>query len=268
MFYKISTFKERVKRSVIDILSRQRFSKITSDIPFPVVAKGHMSPMMRKLNGVDMNLQRNKIVNIKIACAKINGIIVFPGEIFSFWKLVGNTKKSIGYLPGLTISGEKLGEDIGGGLCQLANMIHWLILHTPMTITEFHHHTDALFPDSCRRVPFGTGTSILYNYIDYRFKNDTQYPIQLRVWVDDDVLYGEVLCEEAFQYKYRIEEEDHHFAKEGNHYFRNSKIYRKIIDVKTRNIVGRDLILVNHAQVMYDHNLIPKEQIRELNLCI
>ena len=57
----------------------------------------------------------------------------------------------------------------------MANMIHWLVLHTPLTVTELHHHSDALFPDVKRRVPFGTGTSISYKALDYRFKNTTEY---------------------------------------------------------------------------------------------
>ena len=52
----------------------------------------------------------------------------------------------------------------------MANMIHWLVLHTPLEVTELHHHSDALFPDVKRRVPFGTGTSISYKALDYRFK--------------------------------------------------------------------------------------------------
>ena len=46
---------------------------------------------------------------------------------------------------------------VGGGLCQLANMVHWLLLNSPLTVTELHHHSDALFPDERRTVPFGTG---------------------------------------------------------------------------------------------------------------
>lgn len=33
----------------------------------------------------------------------------------------------------------------------MANMIHWLVLHTPLEVTELHHHSDALFPDVKRR---------------------------------------------------------------------------------------------------------------------
>lgn len=57
-----------------------------------------------------------------------------------------------------------------------------MVLNSPLTVTELHHHTDALFPDSGRRVPFGTGTSIFYKNVDYRFRNDTDTPVQLLIW--------------------------------------------------------------------------------------
>ena len=86
----------------------------------------------------------------------------------------------------------------------MANMIHWLVLHTPLQVTELHHHSDALFPDEKRRVPFGTGTSIGYKRHDYRFKNITNYPIQIRVWLDDTMLYGEIRSNVPLKEKYKI----------------------------------------------------------------
>ena len=153
-------------------------------------------------------MQKNKVINLKIASKKIDGIIVNPGEEFSFWNLVGGVNKRKGYLEGLTISNSKLGKGIGGGLCQMANMIHWLVLHTPLQVTELHHHSDALFPDVKRRVPFGTGTSISYKAVDYRFKNVTQYPIQIRIWLDETMLYGEIRSNGYLKERYKIVEED------------------------------------------------------------
>ena len=123
----------------------------------------------------------NVIVNAFMA-RLIDEIIVYPGETFSFWRSVGKPTARKGFRDGLVISKNGLYADIGGGLCQMANMIHWLVLHTPLTVTEMHHHSDALFPDVKRRVPFGTGTSVAYKAIDYRFKNTTGYPVQIRVW--------------------------------------------------------------------------------------
>ena len=154
-------------------------------------------------------------------------------------------------------------KGIGGGLCQMANMIHWLVLHTHLEVTELHHHSDALFPDVKRRAPFGTGTSISYKALDYRFKNTTEYPIQIRVWLDDTFLYGEIRSIVPLKEKYKIVEEDDHYAKdEDGIFYRNSKVYRIIIDKKTNQERKKEVILDNHSQVMYDYNLIPKEEIR------
>ena len=162
------------------------------------------------------------------------------------------------------ISSGNLTKGIGGGLCQMANMIHWLVLHTPLTVTELHHHSDALFPDVKRRVPFGTGTSIAYKSSDYRFKNTTNYPVQIRVWLDDVYLYGEIRSTAELPYKYKIVEEDSYYAKEiDGKYYRNSKVYRIISDKFSKEIKAKELILSNHSKVMYDYKLIPKDQIRE-----
>lgn len=82
---------------------------------------------------------------------------------------------------------------IAGGMCQFTNLIHWMVLHTPLEIVEHHHHDDLdLFPDFHRQIPFGTGTSIFYNYLDYRFRNPTDSTYQLLVWTTDTHLCGEL----------------------------------------------------------------------------
>jgi hypothetical protein len=80
---------------------------------------------------------------------------------------------------------------MGGGLCNLANTIHLLFLHSPLEVTEFHQHSDALAPDEGKRVPFSSGTSVVYNYIDYRVKNTTDQDVQLCLWCEDEKLFGE-----------------------------------------------------------------------------
>lgn len=264
--YKISLFKEARKKDLKDLIQGKKFAKKRQMENFEYIWKGDTKVLLRKLHGVDMDLQKNKVVNLKLASKKIDGIIVNPGEEFSFWNLVGNATEKKGYVEGLVISNSKMKKGIGGGLCQMANMIHWLVLHTPLTVTELHHHSDALFPDEKRRVPFGTGTSISYKALDYRFKNTTPYPIQIRVWLDDKFLYGEIRSNVELKEKYKIVEEDNYYAKDiDGKFYRNSKVYRIIIDKETHEEKKKELILNNHSQVMYDYDLIPKEQIREIN---
>jgi len=259
--YKISLLKEYAIRDAGDILSGLRFAKERRQTPLQVIVKGHRSPIMRKLDGVDMRLQKNKEKNIAIASGKINGLLIKPGETFSFWKTVGETKEKDGYLEGLSIFGTRLGSSIGGGLCQLANLINWMVLNSPLTVTEIHHHTDALFPDSERRVPFGTGTSIFFKNIDYRFRNDTDQCVQLLVWISEGDLCGELRSEKPFSYRYRIAEEDSHYTYENGAYYRVSKIY-KLTFGAAGELLDKKLVLKNHSQVMYDPALIPKMEIR------
>ena len=151
------------------------FAKERKEESLPIVIYRHNSLIRRRLGNVNMQLQENKATNLGFAVKHIDGLVIHPGETFSVWKLIGRTTKRKGYKEGLTIAKGKPSQGIGGGMCQLSNLIHWLVLHSELTITEHHHHDGLdLFPDFGRQIPFGTGTSISYNYIDYRFRNDTQ----------------------------------------------------------------------------------------------
>ena len=263
--YKISIKKEITLRHIKNILSKERIAKTFSRKELPNIVKSHSSILIRKLAGVDLKLQENKVTNIMIACKKINGIIIHPGETFSFWSTVGSVDKKYGYKKGLVITRKGMTSGYGGGLCQMANMIHWLVLNSPLEVTELHHHSDALFPDERRRVPFGTGTSICYNNVDYRFKNNTDQDVQILVWCENGELCGELRSEREFPCRYKLVEENHHFKKEGEKYFRISQVYRIVIDRLTNEELYKELILDNHSAVMYDYSLIPKDQIRDDN---
>lgn len=265
--YNISVAKEKTKRNLLNMLNSRNLAREHLDKELPNIVKGHTSIILRKLYNVDMELQKNKKTNLLIASSKINGIVIHPNEVFSFWYTVGEVTKKYGYKEGLVISKTGLKSDIGGGLCQLANMIHYLILNSPLKVEELHHHSDSLFPDDRRRVPFGTGTSVFYNYLDYRFKNITNQDVQLLLWIEDDILYGELRSEKEFAYRYKLIEENHHFKKEGNKYYRISQVYRITIDRKTNKEISKELILDNHSEVMYDYKLIPENEIRNDDGC-
>jgi len=219
----------------------------------PVRLKYHKSLLLRTLEGVDMTLQHNKVVNLTLAGKQIDNIIIKPGQIFSLWKLVGEPTQKKGYLPGLIIAGTGIDSDIGGGLCQMANMLFWLSLHSPLTVVERHYHSLDLFPDNKRQVPFGTGCSIFYNYVDLRFKNNSQNTIQFRVWVDDEHLNGEVRVSADPGVRYHIKEENHRFIKDNSgNVYRENVLFRDVVDVSSGNIISHEKLYENHAKVMYE----------------
>ena len=251
--YRLSTEKEILKRHLKDTLHKTRFAHQRTDDSLPVVVYRHNSLIRRRLGNVNMQLQENKATNLALAVQHIDGLLIRPGETFSVWKQVGRTTQRKGYKEGLTIAKGQPSQGIGGGLCQLSNLIHWLVLHSDLTITEHHHHDGLdLFPDFGRQIPFGTGTSISYNYIDYRVRNDTANTYQLRLRVDDEYLCGELHAAEPLPHTFHIHAENEYFSREQGVVYRNGQVYRDIIDRTTGQVLDSQLIRTNHARVMYE----------------
>lgn len=251
--YWLSTQKCRWLRRLQDARSPQRFAARQVPKLLPVRLVCHSSLICRTLGDVDQRLQENKAVNLALAVPKIDRVLIGPGETFSYWKLIGPCTKHRGYLEGLVIRGGKPDKDIGGGLCQLSNLIHWMVLHTPLTVTEYHHHDGMdLFPDFGRKVPFGTGTSVLYNYIDYRFKNETDQCFQLHVWLQDGYLHGELRGERELPVRCHVRAQDEFFSREGGAVYRNNRIVRTWVDKQTGKLLSSEVLKQNHAKVLYD----------------
>lgn len=261
--YAISLQKEVLKRHIMNMTGNEKFAKTIQSKKLPNIVSSHSSNLIKRGKGIDITLQKNKAVNIKLSCEKINGIVIHPGEVFSFWKTVGKTTKRKGYKDGRVLVGNRIEPGIGGGLCNLGNTIHLLVLHSPLEVTEFHNHSDALAPDGEKRVPFSTGTCISYNNIDYRFKNNTDQDIQILVWCENEKLYAELRSEREFPWSYELVEENHHFKKENDKYYRISKIYKRVTDKVTGEEISKELVLDNHSEVLFDYDLIPKELIKE-----
>lgn len=251
--YRVAVQKNIAIRNINDFFSNQKFAVKKSEEKLPVLIYEHKSLIRRVLGNVDMTLQENKAVNLSIAAPKVNGVLIRPGETFSFWKLVGKITATKGYKDGLTISNSSVTSGIGGGMCQFTNLIHWMILHSPLDIVEHHHHDGFdLFPDFNRQIPFGTGTSILYNYLDYRVKNNTDMAYQLITYVTETHLCGELRSTEPLDIKYHIQSENECFVRENGSVFRMGQVYRNCVDKHTGNLLSRECIRKNHAKVMYD----------------
>lgn len=259
--YAVSTKKEIIRRHIGNACSSERFATTRCDEKLPVVLSHKSNILIKMGKGVDPVLQENKVVNLKIASKPMNGLVIHPGETFSFFKLTGKITPKKGYKAGRVIQGGKLVPDVGGGLCNLANTIHLLVLDSPLDVTEFHTHSDALAPDHGKRVPMGAGTSVGYNYVDFRFKNNTDQDFQLLIWFDDERMHGELRCEKGIPWTYEIVEEGHHFERKDDGYYRVSKIYRDTKDKNTGKVVSHDLIWDNCSKVMFDPSEIPAEQI-------
>ena len=211
----------------------------------------HHTILLRKLKDVDMYLQYNKIENLRIAVKQINGVIIAPGETFSYWRLIGRPTRRKGYKEGMVLFCGTFHAETGGGLCQLSNLIYWMALHTDLTIKERYRHSYDVFPDSNRTQPFGSGATCVYNYRDLMITNETNKTYQINVKVTDEFLEGEICCSQAPTERYVVYEKEHYFQRElFGKYSRNNTLYRKIYDCRGEE-VGEEYVTENHALTMY-----------------
>lgn len=219
--------------------------------PLPHLYYVHGTILLRKLKDLDMQYQYKKITNLNIAAEKLNGIVLRPGEVFSFWKLIGKPTRSKGYLEGMELYNGKVRPGVGGGLCQMSNLIYWMSLHTPLTVIERHRHCYDVFPDSNRTQPFGSGATCFYPYIDLMIKNETDEDFQLLINVGEEFLEGEWRSTAPPALRYEIIERNHMMRGEyWGGFSRSNELYRRIFNSEGR-MINEEFITANSALMMY-----------------
>ncbi|MCD8174265.1 MAG: VanW family protein [Alistipes sp.] len=212
----------------------------------------HRSLLLRSLKDVDMYLQHNKVKNLSLAIARIDGTVLLPGQRMSVWKLVGRPTRRKGYLDGLVLHNGKTGKGVGGGLCQLGNLLYWMALHTELEVTERWRHSFDVFPDVNRTIPFGCSATLSYNYIDLEITNNTPDIWSVRLWLDDEYLNGEILCSAPPSYRYEIVEADHRIVHQWwGGYTRHNRIIKRRTGLPD-GIVLETPVAENHAVMMYN----------------
>lgn len=238
------------KRYLNWYLSDQKFAKTKAMYQLPIQVFEHQSPLFRQLQNVDMWMQRNKVTNLKIAISHMNGLILQPGETFSYWKLIGKPTKRQGYQDGMVLFSGSFKAGVGGGLCQLSNLIYWMTLHTPLTVTERFRHSYDVFPDANRTQPFGSGATCVYNYRDLQICNHTDQPYQLDLKLTEDLLIGQWRTMEQQTHVYKVYEKNHHITHEVfGGYMRRNELWRRVYQSET--LIRDEFIAKNDALMLY-----------------
>jgi len=220
-------------------------------LPFRV--KKHGSLLLRQLDGAQMELQHNKVTNLRLASARTDGLLLRPGETFSFNRVVGSCTRRKGYVEGMRLSNGTALAGVGGGICQLANLLHWMFLHSPLTIVERSEHSFDPFPDHERVLPWGVGCSIVYNYVDLVVRNDTATTFQLRTCVGERHLKGELRADGAMTHSYSVEARAEEFLRApAGQVYRRNEIWRQVFSRQTGELLAEECMKRNCALVKYE----------------
>ena len=254
--------KRFIKSSKYNLNPKFKNSKIKKQDWFNI--SEHSSPLYRKFN--KRELDEGKIENIRLAIKNLDGLVIQPGEIFSFWKHVGRPSNERGFKKGLVLVDGKMAEDFGGGLCQLSNLLAYLFACTECKFLERKHHSRDVFPDSGRSVPFASGATVFFNLIDLKIKNTYDFPIQINLRTTETQLRGSLSSPNKIDYYIKIEEKENAFIKSErtNDIYRCNKLYRVYYEKNSKNFIKQNLLWTNVAKVVYEESNI-KNDIFSLN---
>jgi vancomycin resistance protein YoaR len=112
---------------------------------------------------------KNRIFNINVATDRFDGVLIKPGEEFSFVKVLGEVDGEHGYLPELVIKQDKTEPEFGGGICQVSTTAFRAAIYSGLEITARRNHA---YPVSYYN-PQGMDSTVYIPKPDLRFKNDT-----------------------------------------------------------------------------------------------
>ena len=114
-----------------------------------------------------------RLINVRAGATRFNGIMLKPGEIFSFGRLLGEVNASTGYVPELVILENREEKQYGGGLCQVSSTAYRAALLAGLPITQRQNHSFAIrYYTAPYGVP-GVDATIYYPAVDMKFRNDT-----------------------------------------------------------------------------------------------
>ncbi len=226
-----------------------RISRSSAALPFEIAV--HTSPLFRNLPGVDHGLQVNKVVNLRLAAERLDGIVLAPGRRLSFWHEVGPPTYRRGFLDGLVLACGRIGTGVGGGLCQMTNLLYWMTLHTPLSVLERWRHGYDVFPDVDRKQPFGSGATCAWPSLDLQIGNPTPHPFRLSIRVTGETLEGRWTSTEPGRMDYWIEEREHSISFEyPGVYVRRNELWRMERNTATSEVF-ESLVAKNSALMTY-----------------
>ena len=131
----------------------------------------------------------SRTTNLAIACKKLNGQVIQPGEVFSYNKALGKRSVENGYKEAAVYVNGGVENGLGGGICQISSTLYNTVLFANLGIVERHQHSF-----TTTYVDPGRDATVVYGALDFKFKNTRKYPVKLEAYIKSGVatvsIYG------------------------------------------------------------------------------
>ena len=160
----------------------------------------------------------NRNTNLKLACKAINGKLIRPGETFSYNATLGERTEKKGYKPAGAYMAGKSVQTVGGGICQVSSTLYYACLKADLEIVERTAHGFTV-----SYMPYGMDATVSWGSLDYKFKNNTDYPIRIEAWVSDGQVHVKLIGTDTKDYYVKMTYETVDGPNEGKTVYQDFK---------------------------------------------
>jgi len=132
--------------------------------------------------------QKNRTDNVKLACSKIDGLILYPGDEFSFNDVVGKRTYEAGFKDAAIYLAGEIADGVGGGICQVSSTIYMGAVYADLEITSRRNHRYTV-----TYTKLGEDATVSYDVgVDFKFKNNRDTAIKLVIVQESDYVKFEI----------------------------------------------------------------------------
>lgn len=231
-------------------LDGQHYARTLSPAPLPFLLFETSCPMINRKTGFDLKYQENKVHNLKLAAKSLDGLLIRPGETFSFWQAARHADRDIPYREGLAEINGRLVPEYGGGLCMLSNLLFWALLHSPLTIAERHGHREKDFLEPPSDAPLGVDAAVAEGWLDLKMRNDTPVCYQLRLGFSEGRIRCRILAGREPGERFRVFNGAVEYRRERGAVFEYVPVRRERLALSGR-ILEEDMLYVNRCRIGY-----------------
>ena len=173
----------------------------------------------------------NRNSNLKKACEMLNGLVLQPGQEFSYNETLGERTKEKGWLPAPAYSGTTLVDSPGGGICQVSSTLYLASVYAELTVLERVNHG---FPVSY--IPLGMDATVNWGFTDLKLRNDSPMPVKILAEETDDLVKVSIMGTETRNYDIKMT-----YSVGGRHV----RTYMSKYDKTTGELISKDPVALS-----------------------
>lgn len=151
------------------------FDEIIPAVTVDSLSKDMYSDILSSYTAANKASDANRNTNLALACKTINGLVIYPGETFSYNDTLGPQTSEKGYKPGTSYVNDSITKTIGGGVSQVSSTMYYCALQADLEIIERHNHYY-----TPNYIPRGMDAAVNWDSgLDFKFKNTSGHPIRI-----------------------------------------------------------------------------------------